>query len=81
MLFRSFEELDALAIGDTFSVFYQQKLYTYKITGIETQEKTGKISVPVQQEKQAILTTCHPTKDNKQLVLYATLIKETGSTT
>ncbi len=72
-----FEELDELQKKDTFNIYYKEKVYTYQIDIIESQEKTGTITVPVTSKKQAILTTCHPQKEKKQLVLVASLIKET----
>ncbi len=74
-----FEDLGKLKVGDTFTITFQQKKYLYQIQRIETQEKNGTISVPVTDEKQAVLTTCHPTQEGKQLVVIANFQKETGS--
>ena len=73
-----FEELDQLKKNDTFSIYYKEKIYTYQIDAIESQEKTGTITVPITSKKQAVLTTCHPQKEKKQLVLIASLMQETG---
>ncbi len=74
-----FKDLNQLKRGDTFEVLFQNKTYTYQIEQIESQEKTGHIEVPLNQQKQAILTTCHPTKKNQQLIVIANIQKETGS--
>ncbi len=75
-----FEHLDSLKEGDFFYISYQKKQYTYQIETIKREEKTGKITIPVSSEKQAILTTCDPKKEKMQLIVIASLKKETGST-
>ncbi len=74
-----FEKLDQLTIGDFVEIHFKKNVYTYQIDQIESQVKTGKITVPISAKKQLILTTCHPKEKDKQLVLVAYIQKETDS--
>lgn len=64
-----FEELDKLEINDLIILEYQNKTYTYKVKNIWTDKKTGIITLPKENTNQLVLTTCHPTKDNYQLII------------
>ena len=52
------------------SAIYLQ-IYKYYIKEIYEEDKTGYINVDKEKENQLILTTCHPDKSNKQLVINA----------
>ncbi len=69
-----FEELDQLSINDLVILEYKNKTYTYKVKNIWTEQKTGTITIPNENTNQLILTTCHPTKDNYQLIINCTKI-------
>lgn len=64
-----FEELDTLDIGDIINLEYKNTNYQYKITDIWEENKNGYIHVNKNNNKQLILTTCSPTKKNKQLII------------
>lgn len=70
-----FNNLIDLDINDKIILYYNNKKYTYYIEYIWEEDKNGYINVNKENKKQLILTTCHPTKHNKQLVINA-IIKE-----
>ncbi len=64
-----FEELDQLKIGDSLFLTYQEENYEYVVIEIWEEEKNGFIHLNQRKEKQLILTTCHPKKEKKQLIV------------
>lgn len=66
-----FNNLTELTINDELLLSYNNKIYKYYIKEIYEEDKTGYINVDKEKEKQLILTTCHPNKPNKQLVINA----------
>ena len=66
-----FNNLTELTINDELLLSYNNKIYKYYIKEIYEEDKTGYINVNKEKEKQLILTTCHPNKPNKQLVINA----------
>ena len=66
-----FNNLTELTINDELLLSYNNKIYKYYIKEIYEEDKTGYINVDKEKEKQLVLTTCHPTKPNKQLVINA----------
>ena len=66
-----FNNLTELTINDELLLSYNNKIYKYYIKEIYEEDKTGYINVDKEKEKQLILTTCHPNKHNKQLVINA----------
>lgn len=69
-----FEKLDKLITNDLIYLEYKNKNYTYKVKNIWIDRKTGTITVPKENTNQLILTTCHPTKDDYQLIINCILI-------
>lgn len=64
-----FEELSQLTIGDTINLEYKNQKYEYKVNKIWEENKNGYIHINKENSNQLILTTCSPTKTNKQLVI------------
>ncbi len=64
-----FNRLDEMKIGDTIQLQYKEKNYTYQVTVIEEQPKNGKITIPKNNEKELVLTTCSRKDKSKQLVI------------
>ena len=69
-----FNDLIYLNIKDELILYYKNKYYKYTIIEIYEESKTGYINIDKNIEDQLILTTCHPFKKNKQLIINA--IKE-----
>lgn len=72
-----FEDLDELKRNDEIILKYKNKTYYYQVDEIWEMKKTGTIIVPKKENKQLILTTCSPTKENYQLIIDCT-IKESN---
>lgn len=69
-----FNELYRLNIGDEAYVTYKEKKYTYKITNIYKQPKTGKIAIYRNYDKTTLtLITCTNNDDTTQTVYIAEL--------
>ena len=69
-----FNELYRLNIGDEAYVTYKGKKYTYKITNIYKQPKTGKIAIYRNYDKTTLtLITCTNNDDTTQTVYIAEL--------
>ena len=66
-----FNHLIDLDINDELILYYKNNYYKYKIIEIYEESKNGYIDVDRYIEDQLILTTCHPYKKNKQLVINA----------
>lgn len=64
-----FEELNQLTIGDIINLEYKNQKYEYKVNKIWEENKNGYIHINKENRNQLILTTCSPTKTNKQLVI------------
>ena len=64
-----FEKLDKLVINDEIILYYENQQYKYTIKNIWEEIKNGSISVPKEKQKQLILTTCSPKKNNYQLII------------
>ena len=64
-----FQELDKLEINDKIQLLYNGKKYNYYIKEIWEEDKNGYINVNKELENQLILTTCSPSKKNKQLII------------
>ncbi len=64
-----FERLDELTIGDSITINYQGIDYIYQVKEIWEEEKNGYIHLKKELENQLILTTCSPSKNNKQLII------------
>ncbi len=64
-----FKRLDELTQGDIITLTYNKIKYIYVVKEIYEFKKTGTISVPKQNTNQLVLTTCHPTKKDYQLVI------------
>lgn len=68
-----FNDLDKLSIKDIIKFTYQNQTYLYEVYNIEEQDKTGIITIPKQQTKALVLTTCSKQNQNKQLVILCKL--------
>lgn len=68
-----FKDLDQLEIGDTIELLYKGNIYLYTVKNKWETKKDGNIEVPKENRKQLILTTCSPTKENKQLIINCTI--------
>lgn len=64
-----FEELNQLTVGDIINLEYKNKKYEYQINKIWEENKNGYIHINKEDSNQLVLTTCSPTKINKQLVI------------
>lgn len=64
-----FEKLDELQEQDEIILIYKQKKYHYQVKDIWEEKKNGYINVNKDNQDQLILTTCHPTKNNYQLII------------
>lgn len=64
-----FQELDKLELNDLIILEYKNKTYKYKVKNIWIDKKNGSITVPKENTNQLILTTCHPQKNNYQLII------------
>lgn len=64
-----FNELINLKTNDEIILTYKNKKYTYIINEIYEENKNGEISYNRNNTNQLILTTCHPYKENKQLII------------
>lgn len=65
-----FKYLYRLKENDEILINYKDISYTYIVTSILETDKTGSITIPKNNNKQLVLTTCGQ-KDNKQLVVIA----------
>lgn len=70
-----FRDLDKLNVGDEVKLMINDKDYNYIIKNKWEEKKTGSIRFPMIKQKQLILTTCSPNKDNYQLIINC-IIKE-----
>ncbi len=68
-----FKNLDKLNIGDEVNLIIKDKKYNYIIKNKWEEKKTGSIRFPMIKQKQLILTTCSPNKDNYQLIINCTI--------
>lgn len=68
-----FKDLDKLKLNDEIEINYNGNNYTYIVKDIWNTKKTGSINVPRQNNKQLVLTTCSPNKNNYQLIINSTL--------
>ena len=66
-----FNDLIDLSINDELILYYKNKYYKYNIIEIYEETKYGYIDVDKNIKDQLILTTCHPYKKNKQLIINA----------
>lgn len=65
-----FKDLHKLKINDLASIYYNNKIYTYKVTLIERQTKNKKINIKKDNNKNIlILTTCDQKNKSKQIVI------------
>lgn len=64
-----FNRLNELELEDIVLLEYNKITYKYKVNRIWEQNKNGTISVPIENNNQLILTTCSPTKKDKQLII------------
>lgn len=64
-----FEELDELEVKDEITLIYKDYPYHYLVTEIYEEPKNGYIHVSKAEKKQLVLTTCHPTNKNTQLII------------
>jgi len=64
-----FQKLDKLEINDKIKLLYNGKYYNYIVKDIWEDNKNGYINIIKELENQLILTTCSPTKENKQLII------------
>lgn len=64
-----FEKLNQLTVGDIINLEYKNKKYEYQINKIWEENKNGYIHINKEDSNQLVLTTCSPTKINKQLVI------------
>ena len=72
-----FKELYKLAIGDVSYVYYDNVKYTYQITNIYTQSKTGIIGIYRNYEKTTLtLVTCTKGDKTTQTIYIAELINK-----
>lgn len=71
-----FNELYRLNVGDQAYITYKNKKYTYKITNIYKQQKTGKIAIYRNYDKTTLtLVTCTNNEETTQTVYIAELEK------
>lgn len=76
-----FQQLDQLTNEDCIILYYQQYKYIYRVYNIYEENKTGLIHVhKVPNQHQIILTTCSPTKQNKQLIVNAVFVQKERET-
>lgn len=68
-----FKDLDKLSINDEIILIINKNTYKYIITEIWEDKKDGYIYVDKDYSKQLVLTTCSPTKANKQLLINSKL--------
>ena len=71
-----FERLDELTLNDEITLIYKNKTYIYIVKDIIELKKIGTIRINKTQEKQLVLTTCSPNKENYQLIINCTITKE-----
>ena len=71
-----FNKLDLLKINDEIYFYYQGVKYTYAVEEIIIQDKNGQITLVKVSYTSLILTTCHPKKKGKQLIVQARLTKK-----
>lgn len=64
-----FQELDKLQEDDIVILIYNNKKYKYIVKDIWEQKKNGYININKEKEKQLVLTTCSPNKNNYQLIV------------
>ena len=64
-----FERLNELKVNDLIKLKLKDKTYYYKIIEIFEKDKDGFIDISKTKEKQLVLTTCSPSKKNKQLII------------
>ena len=68
-----FKDLDKLNKNDEIEINYNGNNYIYIVKDIWNTKKTGSINVPKQNNKQLVLTTCSPNKNNYQLIINSTI--------
>jgi len=66
-----FNNLIDLDINDELILYYNNYYYKYNIIEKYEEDKNGYIDVDKTTQDQLVLTTCHPYKKNKQLVINA----------
>ena len=65
-----FKDFDKLVIGDTVTLKYKNKDYTYKITDIKKDDKDGKININYNNKSnRLILYTCYPHDKTSYMVI------------
>ena len=67
-----FERLNELKLNDIIKLKLKNKTYYYKIIEIFEKDKDGFIDISKTKENQLVLTTCSPSKKNKQLIINST---------
>ena len=67
-----FKDLDKLKEGDSITLIYKDQNYDNIVKDYWEENKNGYINVVKEDKKQLILTTCSPTKEDKQLIINAT---------
>lgn len=72
-----FNNLKKLKTNDIIKIYYENKIYEYKIKRVEEQNKTGTLYLKEDKAERLILITCH-LKHNTQMIYYSYLanIKE-----
>lgn len=68
-----FNNLDKLQINDEITLVYKNITYNYIVTKIWEEPKNGYIHVNKSNSHQLVLTTCSPTKDDRQLIINSIL--------
>ncbi len=72
-----FNNLYKVTTGDTVNVKYNNQKYTYKITNIYNQEKTGKVAIYRDHSKSTLtLITCTNNNNHSQTVYIAELVNK-----
>lgn len=76
-----FNQLGELSYQDIIIIYYQNEKYIYQVDQIYEEAKNGYIHVSKKKDiKQIILTTCHPNKKNKQLIVSGILVHKERET-
>lgn len=68
-----FQNLYRLNIGDEVILYYNKQKFTYEITEIETQTKTGKLYLKVPNAENITLITCTKNNHQTQTIYYGKL--------
>lgn len=72
-----FKDINQLKENDLINIYYKDIEYTYEISNLEQQNKTGVINIiNNNNNKTLILTTCDQNDNTKQIVITSYLIKE-----